>query len=152
MVATSGLILVSLGHHPIAEVSYFQGLFSYGDSQRSYLGELGSPSTAVISIATSRGRPPMVAASDRILVNLGHHPIAEVSYFQGLFSYGGSQRSYLGEFGSPSTAVISYFQGSPSYGGSQRSYLGEFRSPSYSRGQLLPGVTLLRWQLAIVSR
>ena len=42
-VATSGRISVSLGLHPIAEVSYFQGSLSYGVSQRSYLSEFGSP-------------------------------------------------------------------------------------------------------------
>ena len=66
----------------------------------------------------------MVLASGRISVSLGHHRIAEVSYFQGSLSSGVSQRSYLGELG----------------------------SPPYSGGQLLPGVALLWWQPAILSQ
>ena len=80
MVLARGRILVSLGHHHIAEVSYFQGSLSYGGSQRSCLSEFGSQIHCIveISVTTSRGHPPMVAASNCIWVSLGHCPIAEV--------------------------------------------------------------------------
>ena len=139
MVATSGRILVSLGLHPIAEVSYFQGSLSYGVSQGSYLGEFGSPPYSggqlLPGVALLWWQPAIL--SQWVWVSNPLYSGDQCHYFQGSPSYGGTQRLYLGEFGSLSYSggQDHYFQGSPFYGGSQRLYLGGFGSPSYSGDQ-----------------